>query len=556
MGKNKEDDVSHSQPLDPELTLGTQTLIDDSPRKKKLRGGTLSVMFLTMVSRILGFVRLKVTALYFGASIEADILNYVFAIPNNLRKIFAEGSLTTAFMPEFINKIKDSSKSEHLKTLCHPKGIAITSANKLLISFLSFQGLIIGAFILIAILASYPIMYSISGFRGENLVLASQLFSLIIIYILFVSISSIFSGVLNAHKEFLIPAFSPLLFSLGSIFSIYVWQGTLGIFSVVIGIWLGGILQIMIHYPSLYQLGYRGILTTFSLKNHPSLSLILKRWFPILGISLLTVIAQQIQFSLATLMKEGDVSVLSSAIVFFQLPFGILYASIAVVFFPRMSSFFIDGKKEDFEKTYKEAFELLTLLLLPASFWLFIYADPLLTLFLQGGRFDREATLRTAYLLKVFSSHLLIMGLFSFLLRVFYATSFTKAPFYLALFASIGEVLFAYLTMDYLGVSSIPWGTTFLYSLSLIFGIIALVFSGYSISLRNFLKTVGIVFLSLIPSFLIAYFSLYVWPWDNSFSFIDFGMLSLLGFLSVFSCFGFYFYLKIPSFMGLLKKSK
>lgn len=556
MGKNKEEEVFPLDTIDPELEIGAQTLIEESSPNKKSRGGTLSVMFLTMLSRLLGFVRLKVTALYFGASIEADILNYVFAIPNNLRKIFAEGSLTTAFMPEFISKIKDPTKGERIRTLANPKGIWVTSANKLLISFLSFQGLIIGFFILLAILASYPIMHFISGFRGENLVLASQLFSLLIVYILFVSISSIFSGVLNAHKEFLIPAFSPLLFSLGSIFSIYIWQGSLGIFSVVIGIWLGGLLQIMVHYPSLYRLGYRGILTNFSLKAHPSLNLILKRWFPILGISLITVIAQQVQFSLATLMKEGDVSVLSSAIVFFQLPFGILYASIAVVFFPKMSSFFLEGQKDNFQKTYKEGFELLTLLLLPASFWLFIYSEPLLTLFLQGGRFDREATLRTAYLLKVFSTHLLVMGLFSFLLRVFYATSFTKAPFYLALFASIGEVLFAYLTMDYLGISSIPWGTTILYSIALILGVISLSFSGYSISLKNFFKTLGIVIFSLLPSFLIGYFSFFLWSWSSSFSFLDLLMLSLFGILSVFSCFGFYFYLKIPSFMGLLKKSK
>lgn len=172
----------------------------------------------------MGFVKIKIFSYYFGANLDADIFNYVFNIPNNLRKILSEGAMTSAFLPEFT----------HEKNKSHEKAVSFFR------TVITFNIISIGLIVLVMIIFAKPIMYFISYYRGENLIFASSVFGYLVLYILLISLSSIFVSVLNSYKIFFIPSFSPIMLSFGIILSIFLFYGRFGIYSAVIGVIFGG----------------------------------------------------------------------------------------------------------------------------------------------------------------------------------------------------------------------------------------------------------------------------------------------------------------------------
>ncbi len=159
---------------------------------------TVLVMISTLFSRIMGFVKVKIFSYYFGANLDADIFNYVFNIPNNLRKILSEGAMTSAFLPEFTCE----------KNKSHEKAVSFFR------TVITFNVIAIGLIVLVMIIFAKSIMYFLSYYRGENLIFASSVFSYLVLYILLISLSSIFISVLNSYKIFLFLHFHLLCFLL------------------------------------------------------------------------------------------------------------------------------------------------------------------------------------------------------------------------------------------------------------------------------------------------------------------------------------------------------
>ncbi|MBW6187456.1 hypothetical protein KZ870_40345, partial [Pseudomonas aeruginosa] len=163
---------------------------------------------------IMGFVKIKVFSYYFGANLEADIFNYVFNIPNNLRKMISVGAMTSDFMPEFIH---EKNKSNKHAIACFSRVVTFTIIT-------------IRLSIFIMILFSRQIMYFVSSYRGSHLELASYMFNYLVFYVLLISLTSIFASVLNSYKFFFIPSFSPIMLSFSTILSIYLFYKQYGIY--------------------------------------------------------------------------------------------------------------------------------------------------------------------------------------------------------------------------------------------------------------------------------------------------------------------------------------
>lgn len=339
----------------------SRTSEPDPTAASRLGTSTGIVMGATALSRILGFVRTAVFSGIFGGGATADVLNLVFSIPNNLRKLMAEGALSSAFIPvmsETVAADRDGDRSRRLFSSL----IGLQCVVLIPLTILS----VIFAPQLIRLLFSFP-----TSAQHE---LGVDLFRFLMNYTLLVSISAVLMGTLHAHGRFAVPSITPLLFSIAVICAILLLHQQLGIFSMVVGVLVGGIAQVLFQIPSLVRLGYRKF---FSLDfTSPDFKRILRRWAPVVVTSSVYTINQQISMLLASGLEEGSSTALLNALIFWQLPFGIFSASIATVFFPAMSRQAAIKDYQHLERTITRGLTSLFALLLPSAVLLAVMGRP------------------------------------------------------------------------------------------------------------------------------------------------------------------------------------
>lgn len=429
--------------------------------KRQSMLSTLAVMLGTLGSRILGFVRIALISMYFGASGEADILNAVFNIPNNFRKLLAEGALSSAFIPELSKQI-----------VADPKGMGSRNLSR---SILGLQLLILVPLSLLCIIFPELILKIFIRFPEPwKLTMAVNLFRWMFHYILLISISAVLMAVLNSHNHFLIPALSPLLFSISVISSIVIWHDTLGIFSMVLGVLGGGVAQIVWQYPKYRKLGY-SLIPKFHFKDE-SFRRVMRQWLPVLVTSSIFTVNQQIAVFLATGLDEGSTTALSNAIVFWQLPFGIFSASIATVLFPKMSRQAGEGNLIGMSSTLQQGIHMLSVLLVPSSILLMIFGPELISTALQRGEYDAENTRLAAQVLFAYAPGMVFVGSYNLFQRSFYSRGNFKFPLKTAIVTVFLDIFLSLLFIRIgLGVVSLAWAN----STAFIFGASMLVAGSY-----------------------------------------------------------------------------
>ncbi len=419
-------------------------MVETSRRESLI--STLAVMGATLVSRLLGFVRIALVSMFFGASGLADILNAVFNIPNNFRKLLAEGALSSAFIPELSKQIaKEPSDQE---------------ASRLVRQILTLQVLILLPLCLLAIF--FPRFFLTLFIRFEEVWKwdhAVDLFRWMFQYLLLISVSALFMAVLNSHSRFLLPALSPPLFSVAVILVLILGHQKWGIFAMVLGVLLGGLAQVFIQYPLYRRLGY-SLWPLFDFSSPPFLR-VLKGWLPALLTSSIFMINQQVAILLATGLDDGSTTALSNAIVFWQLPFGIFSASITTVLFPKMSRQGGFGDWEGLFQTLQQGVHMLGMLLIPSSLLLWLLGPEMISTALQRGKFGPEDAALTALVLAGYAPGMFFVGCYNFLQRFFYSQGQYAFPCKVALgtvLLDIGlSLLFLHLSF---GVEALAWANS------------------------------------------------------------------------------------------------
>lgn len=402
-----------------------QDNISESKRKTSL--SAIAVMLCTLISRILGFVRIAVIGAFFGASGEADVLNSVFSIPNNLRKLMAEGALSTSFIPVLSESIVKDGNNDKTKSIVR--------------NILTFQVIVLFPVCILSIIFSkFLITGILLDFDDPHLnSLAVSLFRWFINYIILISISAAIMAVLNSRSYFFIPSITPLLFSVSVIISIVFLYKDLGIFSMAAGVLGGGVLQIIFQLPLFNKLGY-DFKPDFKF-NNTYFKKILRNWGPVVATSSIFTINQQVAIRFASGLDTGSSSALSYALVFWQLPYGIFSASITTVLFPRMSKYRASGESGKLLDTMSSGVTNLMCLLIPSGIFLFFMGPEIISIAMQRGFFTAENTRITSMVLKGYAPGLFTIGIFNFFQRFYYSTDNFKKPFYFALFVSILDIL-------------------------------------------------------------------------------------------------------------------
>ena len=399
----------------------------------------------TLATRVLGFVRNVVVSALFGQSWKADVLNAVFNIPMNLRKMVAEGAFSTAFIPVLSKTLAEDPSGARSRVLVR--------------GLFSLQLVVLVPLIALGIVFAPQVVAVLAPFdTAEKQALAADLFRWFITFLLLISWSAVLMGVENTHQKFVVPALSPLLFSIAVILSLGLLYPSMDVYAQVPGVLLGGLLPIVMQWFSFRRLGY-SMVPKFRFWNDDIRTMV-KAWGPALAVSGIALVNQQVSMTLAATLPEGSVSALSNAIVFWQLPAGVLSASVITVLFPRMSRQFAADNPDAAASTMLRGLELMALLLIPAGVLLALFSQPIIALALQRGQYTYADTVLAAKVLWWLSSGLFLSGVFNFLQRYFYAKGDFKTPFAVSAVWALSDVAVSLTLMHTeLGVAGLAAGS-------------------------------------------------------------------------------------------------
>jgi putative peptidoglycan lipid II flippase len=380
-------------------------------------------MLCTLATRILGFVRNATIAALFGATGRADVLNTVFAIPNSFRKLTAEGALSSAFIPVISDLLVREGAAGSARTA--PR------ARRLFSNVVTLQMVLLALPLTAAAVVPRGAIYLLTEFTDPDQIdLAAGLFRWVAHYLLLVSVVAVIMAVLNSHGIFVIPALTPLFFSICVIASLMILHRRMGIYALAVGVLAGGVGQILFQWPRLKKLGYR-FFVELGWRN-PDLRRVLRLWLPVVATSSIFTVNQLIAMRFASGLARGSATALSFAVVFWQLPFGVFSASVTTVLFPRMSRQAAEGDKGGLVSSVSYGLRFLIVLLVPAAVFYLLLGDQAIAVAYQRGAFTAAATQTTARVLSGYSLGLLSVGAFNFLQRFFYSLHDYRTPLWTA----------------------------------------------------------------------------------------------------------------------------
>lgn len=395
-----------------------------------LLGALAKVGSLTMVSRILGFVRDTVIARAFGAGMATDAFFVAFKLPNLLRRVFAEGAFAQAFVPILAEYKETRSKEATEAFIRHVAGM------------LSFVLVIVTALGILA--APWVIWASAPGFAkdADKFQLSIDLLRITFPYILLISLSSFVGSILNSYHKFSIPAFTPTFLNISFIvFSLYfIPYFDPPVTALAWAVFVGGILQLGFQLPWLAKLGFLK-LPKLNFQDR-AVNRVMKQMAPaILGVSV-AQISLVINTIFASYLQSGSVSWMYYADRLMELPSGVVGAALGTILLPGLSKHAAKDNPAAFSALLDWGLRLCMLLVLPAAAGLAVLSFPLVATLFMYREFDLHAAQMTQYALVAYTVGLPAMILVRVLAPGFYARQNVRTPMRVAVVSLIGTQLF------------------------------------------------------------------------------------------------------------------
>lgn len=396
--------------------------------------GLLSFSSMTMVSRVLGLVRDQVISTQFGANAVTDAFWVAFRVPNFLRRLFAEGSFATAFVPVF-TEVKETRPHADLREL-----MARVSG--------TLGGVLLVITALALIFAPQLALLFSSGAAGDpgKQGLLIDLFRLTFPFLLFVSLTALAGGVLNSFQKFAMPALTPVILNLCMIAGALWLAPRLGgtpekqILALGWAVLAAGVLQLLFQLPAL-----RGIdLLTLPRWgwNHPDVRRVMTLMVPTLFGSSVAQINLMLDTVIAAKLADGSQSWLSLADRFLELPLGAFGVALGTVILPTLVRHHVKTDGEGFSNALDWGLRTTLLIALPAMLGLLLLAQPLIATFFQYRQFTAFDTQMTALAVYGLSFGLPAFALLKVVLPAFYSRQDTKTPVRAGVVALVANMVF------------------------------------------------------------------------------------------------------------------
>jgi putative peptidoglycan lipid II flippase len=384
-----------------------------------------AVSSMTLLSRILGFIRDMVIARGFGAGLYTDAFFVAFRLPNLLRRLFAEGAFSQAFVP-ILGEYKNTRTEQETKLLVDHVA-----------TLLSLALIVITV---IGVLAAPLIIYvSAPGFVSspDKFEMTVRLLRITFPYILFIALTSLAGGILNTWSRFSVPAFTPSLLNIAFIvFVVFLAQYFYPpVEALAWAVVAGGVLQLCFQLPFLARIG---MLPRFRLElKDPGVWRILKLMGPaVFGVSI-GQISLLINTIFASFLETGSVSWLYYADRLMEFPTGLLGVALGTVLLPSLSKSYAEKTGEEYSRLLDWGLRLTFLLALPCALALAMLATPLIATLFHHGAFSEQDVMMTRQALMAYSVGLLGLILVKVLAPGFYARQNIRTPVKIAVFTLV-----------------------------------------------------------------------------------------------------------------------
>lgn len=384
-----------------------------------LRSGII-VALLTLLSRCFGLARELFIATTFGCTAIADCVNIAFKLPNLFRRIFGEGALSAVFIPIFNEK------------LLHSKSSAIRFSGEV---FTLLLLTLIALAIIMQIFMPYLMVLIAPGFylKNEKYDLAIILCRITTPYLIFISITALFGGMLNSVKKFASFAFTPIIMNICVIaFTLALQKKIPAHYGISISLLIAGILQIGFMYFCLVRAQL-----TFSMLFHIK-DKDVKNFLKNMGPATMSSGAQQLNLfisqSIASFLP-GAVSILSYADRLYQLPLALIGVTFGTILLPKLSQLYQKNNYSEANFLQNKAIKIALFISIPAMFGLIMLANPIIHIIYERGAFSTKDTVDTSCALTAFAFGLPAFILAKILTPIFYANLDTKTPYKITLYS-------------------------------------------------------------------------------------------------------------------------
>jgi putative peptidoglycan lipid II flippase len=449
-----------------------------------------TISFYISISRILGFIRDILIARYLGISALSDAFFAAFRLPNFFRRIFAEGAFNSAFVPIFIEKLQDK-KSEKDEL------VFVRNIFSLLFFALLFFTIIFQIFMPFFMKILFPGFFS----DAEKSELLINLSRITIFYLIFISLVSLCSGILNSLSKFAVPASAPIVLNLTLIASVFVFGSFVPNYAYAFswGVFVAGILQFLWVFIFTIKSGF------LLYPKIPKFDADMKKFFQKLIPGVIGGNVMQINLLLDSIFASlisGAVSYLYYADRINQLPLAMIGIAIGIALLPNLSRKIKAGENDAAIQIQNTALEVGLILVIPATLALTILAHPIISSLFEGGKFGSEESLTVAKALMFYSFGLPSYVLVKVIEPAFFARSDTKTPMKIAIICLINNailnVIFYFLGFGFIGIILASTVSTYL-NLSLL--ITKLIRKNNFYFAENFIRKLALI---IIPSLIMA----------------------------------------------------
>lgn len=416
-----------------------------------LRSASL-ISVMTLASRVTGLVREQMIATAFGASTLTDAFQVAFRIPNMLRRLFAEGAFSQAFVP-LLAATRARDGDEATRSLVD----AVATVLVWVLLLTCVLG-VLGAPLLVWVLgAGLP-----TQGREAAIVMTRWMFP----YIGCMSLVALAAGILNTWKRFLLPAATPVLLNLSVIAAAWLLAprleayGLRPIYALAIGVMLGGVLQLLIQVPALMRIGMlpRIGLKPSALKRswqHPGVRQMLMAMGPALlgvGVAQLSLV---INTQIAIFVGEGAASWLTYADRLMEFPTALLGVALGVVLTPQLAAAQARGEVQNYSALLDWGLRMVLLLALPCSVALLLFAEPMVAVLYHYGAFRPADVTQTSLAVMGYGVGLLGLVGIKVLAPGFFARFDTRTPVRIALVVLVLTQVMNALLVPWLGVAGL-----------------------------------------------------------------------------------------------------
>jgi putative peptidoglycan lipid II flippase len=382
----------------------------------------------SIASRALGLVREQIIAYKFGAGGWVSAFGIAAQIPNTIYELLVGGMLSAALVPVF-TQVAEQEGDEALWAL--------------LSRVASLVAVVLGAIVLLLEALAPQVAWLLGGgFAPDLLAVLTQMIRIVAPATLFFGLSGVMTGLLYTLKRFTLPTLGGALYNLGIIIAVPLLAGQITGYSLVVGVVLGSLVQLLVQTP-----GLRGTRFRFRLDlRHPALRRILTLYMPIALGLVVSSLQVAIDRRLASSTGESSIAWMRDATTLIQLPHGLVAVAISLAVLPTLSRLSAAGDLVGYRRTLGQGLRMVLVLIVPATLALLVLAGPLVALIFQHGEFRVQDTFWTAWALRYYLLGLIFASIDWPLNYAFYARQDTLTPALVGIF-SVGIYLAVALTL-------------------------------------------------------------------------------------------------------------